>query len=472
MDNKQIIKTRNSGPVPFLCPNIKFMSNKPSMNSYEKIKSLKKCFNENSHSFVSKETKLRKYFGYCSYNYKDKIQKITISDDLTFLIILYSYYCIDIYSIPDNNIMHQFTEKVKILDMIVVSEKSLVFYITDKVIKCWNYREGSVEDIFHSSYVKIVTMNASPDGLYVAGGSYSGKIFLINCKEKQFVILKSHLCSIEDIEFTQDSQYFISSGGDIEKYSDCSIRIWSVKKKSLISVLAGHPLSVYSIKIHYSGRFFLSLSRDTTLRLWDLEKAIINNPNIDSLETKNIHNTKTFDFYSETHLKISEILKKHPKTHFLDINILKQSIQNYVLDVLMNCKDHNEINRLCLDIDMIHMAFFPIFLHAFFVNDSIFVINMNDSKVTCYDMISMIKQKSFNIDISPFNEINIVKEKMVFAGENNEVSIVDCITEDCRKIVFPGSLFELHHLGLENLSFLISILRQKNTDVYKMIIWD
>lgn len=65
------------------------------------------------------------------------------------------------------------------------------------------------------------------------------------------------------LEFFEDS--YLLSGSD-----DCSICIWRVSDWENVHILGGHKDSVNDISIHPSGKLALSVSKDNTIKMWNL----------------------------------------------------------------------------------------------------------------------------------------------------------------------------------------------------------
>lgn len=213
---------------PFFC-----LNSKPNAKVNKKSFDQKtKHFNTESVTKIIKNRALRKYFNLCNIIAKDEIEKLILSENLQFLFILHSKYIIDIYSREDQNILYTLFEDEVIRFMILFDQKNAVYYVTDQNVFRWDYKENSVVDIINYRFNSINTISASPNFSYIAIGECYGEIILINCDSiNSYVTLESHSSCVIEIAFTQDSQYFISAGGDHELHFDCSIRVWNAEKK-------------------------------------------------------------------------------------------------------------------------------------------------------------------------------------------------------------------------------------------------
>ena len=78
--------------------------------------------------------------------------------------------------------------------------------------------------------------------------------------------LIQHQGTISGIEFYQDNHMFTSS-------VDGTICVWDTRNWECLKTLRGHKGPVNCISIHSSGKMLLSVSKDKTLRTWNLIKG-------------------------------------------------------------------------------------------------------------------------------------------------------------------------------------------------------
>ena len=62
----------------------------------------------------------------------------------------------------------------------------------------------------------------------------------------------------------------MSSSAVFPSFQDASLRIWRCHDWECMHVLHGHKLAITDVAIHPSGKLALSVSKDNTLRLWNL----------------------------------------------------------------------------------------------------------------------------------------------------------------------------------------------------------
>lgn len=470
MGNKQAKNAREfSNNLPSFCYYINLMSHEPKPTFEQKIEAFKTT---KSADAGIKEIFFRRNFGICNSIYSEKIKKLIPSDDLKFLFVLKYFYYIDMYSINDNNIIYTLAEEGEIKDMILISEKSSIIYVTGKGLRSWIYKENVVEDIFSYNLISVKTMAASPNVVYIAVGNNNGQVYLFNCgKHKSCTVLESHKSPINSIIFTQDCEYFLSAGGDMDKNFDCSIRVWSTSKKSLIAILAGHPLEVYTLKLHENNKFLLSLSRDCTIRIWDLEK-IISNPQKFKCFTKVISPGRIrFEIPSEIHMKIMEIKKSYRHFDSSYANLKEESFKNYVKDVLESCKEDAEIKRLIMNSDPFYNDFY-IPVDAFFIGNYLVAMTSLDKTLSFFNIKSMKKMKTLTFTQVPNSNISLVEGNLVFCDKNTNVHILNSMTGNKNTVIFPGAHYKLADYKLKHSRFLISIYCDIETNAYMLTIWD
>lgn len=117
---------------------------------------------------------------------------------------------------------------------------------------------------FHTSVGSLKAIAVSKSGIYLVCGGMDERIRIYNVMEnKSLGDLTAHKGAVTCLEFFEDSYLF--SGSD-----DCSICIWRVSDWENVHILGGHKASVNDISIHPSGKLALSVSKDNTIKMWNL----------------------------------------------------------------------------------------------------------------------------------------------------------------------------------------------------------
>lgn len=116
----------------------------------------------------------------------------------------------------------------------------------------------------HSGSVRCLA--ASSNGSLVFSSGYDEMMNLFNLKKRKL---------LHTLEGAVECATFVESSHLICGYDDGNIRIFECKNSSLIlaKTLKGHKAAVTSIDCHPSGKVLLSISKDRTMRTWNLIKG-------------------------------------------------------------------------------------------------------------------------------------------------------------------------------------------------------
>ena len=82
-------------------------------------------------------------------------------------------------------------------------------------------------------------------------------------------ILRGHAQGVRAVACNPRNPDQIASGGD-----DCCVFIWSISKMGCSLRMSGHTGSIYSIAYTPSGRFIITGSHDSTVRIWNQSSGI------------------------------------------------------------------------------------------------------------------------------------------------------------------------------------------------------
>ncbi|OMJ86822.1 hypothetical protein SteCoe_11596 [Stentor coeruleus] len=420
---------------------------------------------------------LRMFYG-LHYSYTNKlIQKISISDDLKVLTTLSDFCYLDNYLIQDKKIVNSLAEKNEIIDFVALKNNQVIVYFTEFGLYSWNYAVNNVNTLLEMNRVQIRAMDVSLDSRYIAGGCCSGNIYIVDSiKAKLKVVFHSHKSKIYALSFTQDGKYLISGGGSFDNLPDYNIRIWNILRKSLMSILAGHALTVYKIRIHESGDFFLSLSRDNTIRLWNLKNIIKESVLTETQGLVIDRKHREYNFSSKMIEKQEKV--KFKNTYLGALNILSDKDHNkldpkYIAEILKTIKEKNEIERGDIESDYYFEAKGRLAPDIFFSKSFIYLFNPRDLLFEKFSINKFKKQKLQCMKINPLTNICFVADKnFAYVDKNQNLKIISIGTKKIIKDPLPGKSLTLIEISLQKKCFVISIFNDADTLCYTVSIWD
>lgn len=450
--------------IPSACSELQIKNNQRKMifiNRLEIFKEYKK---------VNQKFKIlliRYYFNFHFSYYLKKIEKIIVSEDKELLITLSDFYSIDVYSFSEKRVINSFENSLKIYDLILVKESNLIIYITANQLKMWDYKNDYSIPI-NISIKRIGVMAACPCAKYIAVGDQSGKIYLINEDKSSYSILKNHKSKIETIEFTKDSLYFMSAGGDLNESADYGIRIWDTKNKCLIYILIGHTFPVCKLTMHSTRNIFLSVSKDCTVRIWDFEKILQDASQIELKTTEINLKTKSFSFLSALSIKQEEIWQRYQT-----IKIANDNYMLYMSQVFSLCKENAEIFRI-----QYNNGKAPknnnekIFASAFFTENEIIIFDKMNNEVNFYDILIKIKTKSIQLFIKVSKQLRFAKDTLFYTDEEQNIVIIDINSQQENYVVLPGTNSTFLKTKIENSRYLLTFYDDKIQGIFNLTIWD
>jgi WD40 repeat protein len=133
----------------------------------------------------------------------------------------------------------------------------------DKTLRVWDLETGACLQVLkgHTGGVKAVAV--TPDGRCAVSASRDETLRVWNLETASCSrVLEGHKKETVSISVTPDGQYAVSAGLGF-------LRVWDLETGECKSILEGH-LPAASVAVIPGGRYAISASYDSTLRLWNL----------------------------------------------------------------------------------------------------------------------------------------------------------------------------------------------------------
>ncbi|KAK9704876.1 hypothetical protein RND81_07G017100 [Saponaria officinalis] len=103
----------------------------------------------------------------------------------------------------------------------------------------------------------------SPDGLWLASGSFDKSVRLWNPRTGKFVcVLRGHVAPVYQICWSPDSRFLVSAS------KDSTVKVWDIRTHRLKHDLPGHEDAVYAVDWSPNGEMVASGSKDKTMKLY------------------------------------------------------------------------------------------------------------------------------------------------------------------------------------------------------------
>lgn len=111
----------------------------------------------------------------------------------------------------------------------------------------------------------VVPAALSPDGQFVAAGTFTGQIQIWHALTGQpLMTLQGHTRVVWTLAFNAESTLLVSGG------FDNLVKVWEVSSGQCVGTLRGHSKWIRSVAFHPGGELLATSSDDGSIRLWDL----------------------------------------------------------------------------------------------------------------------------------------------------------------------------------------------------------
>ena len=132
-------------------------------------------------------------------------------------------------------------------------------------IKIWDAHNDTCIHTLDGHDDTITSVAWSPDGTYIASCSWNDKSIKMwnGTTGNSLYTLTGHNRGVKSVAWSPDSRHIVS-GSD-----DNTIRVWDITNSTCIHTLFGHTGSICSVSWSPDGKYIASSSSDKTIKVWD-----------------------------------------------------------------------------------------------------------------------------------------------------------------------------------------------------------
>jgi len=154
--------------------------------------------------------------------------------------------------------------KAKYLKVKGAGSELLVSGSDDFTIFLWKPADAKKPIARLTGHVQLVNAVAfSPDGSWLASGSFDGSVRLWHGRTGKFVVtLRNHVGAVYQLAWAADSR-LLASGS-----KDSTVKVWEMKTKKLLEDLPGHADEVFTVDWSPDGERVASGGKDRNLKIW------------------------------------------------------------------------------------------------------------------------------------------------------------------------------------------------------------
>lgn len=171
----------------------------------------------------------------------------------------------EVYPPPAPTVLANLGSQVNALVFHPIDENLLISGHQAGVIQIWDIAQNKSVQTLEAGANQIVSVDVSPDGQYIAAGSYDRVIRIWKMNTGELVqTLKGHSAVVAKVTFSPDSRLLASGSYDE------SIKIWNWPIAQVKCTLEGKAGFVYDLAFADDGGTLTSGSYDGAVDIWDL----------------------------------------------------------------------------------------------------------------------------------------------------------------------------------------------------------
>jgi serine/threonine protein kinase len=172
-------------------------------------------------------------------------------------------------SLPSSQFLEKNLNNVGAVNTVALSPDGL--YLASGsfgTIRIWNAKSGRLERTLNQVHSRkaLRSLAVSPDSEILVSGGDDNNAIMWNLKSgKRILTIPAHSGGVNSIAFSNDGGFF-ATGSD-----DKTVRLWDTKTGRRLLTLTGHTGPVNAVALSRDGQTLASGSTDRSVRLWNLK---------------------------------------------------------------------------------------------------------------------------------------------------------------------------------------------------------
>jgi len=147
--------------------------------------------------------------------------------------------------------------------------KTIATASLDNTIKIWDAATGEMKTSLDAGSKEVTAITWSSDGKYIATGGVSGTVIIWEMPVGTKFAETSFKSQVNSLAISPDVQYLAAAGADKK------IIIWNIETKAVAKEFPAHDDDVTGIAFSDNGKLFISVSKDMSLKFWDVSNLKI-----------------------------------------------------------------------------------------------------------------------------------------------------------------------------------------------------
>lgn len=150
----------------------------------------------------------------------------------------------------------------------------------DGTARIWDAVTGALRRELRGHIAAVRRASFSPDNQFVVTASEDNTARIWNLASGENIILEGHTSPIMNVRYSRDGALVLTASGEPQaKAGDYSARLWNAATGELLGVLQDSTLGtfdgVWDADISPNGRYVATASKDSVVRVWDLETGVV-----------------------------------------------------------------------------------------------------------------------------------------------------------------------------------------------------